>query len=101
MEPYVNELTSKKRKSFVAKTCLGIQERPHFAHFNMAGAVEGSMGGMVSEETETTLMFQCIPLYTLLLSIGNPTINWFILDIEGAEYQVREQCNVKSQDEFI
>ena len=55
MEPYVNELTSKKRKSFVARTCLGIQERPHFAHFNMAGAVEGSMGGMVSEETTRRL----------------------------------------------
>ena len=31
---------------------------------------------------------QCVPLNTLLLAMGNPTVNWFILDIEGAEYQV-------------
>ena len=24
----------------------------------------------------------------MLLALGNPTVNWFILDIEGAEYQV-------------
>ena len=27
-------------------------------------------------------------MYTLLLAMDNPTVNWFILDIEGAEYQV-------------
>ena len=34
------------------------------------------------------MTLQCVPLYTLLLAMGNPTVNWFILDIEGAEYQV-------------
>ena len=34
------------------------------------------------------MTLQCVPLYTLLLALGNPTVNWFILDIEGAEYQV-------------
>ncbi len=32
--------------------------------------------------------FQCFPLYSLLLAMGNPTVNLFILDIEGSEYQV-------------
>ena len=31
------------------------------------------------------MTLQCIPLYTLLLAMDNPTVNWFILDIEGAE----------------
>ena len=31
---------------------------------------------------------QCFPLYSLLLAVGNPTVNLFILDIEGAEYLV-------------
>ena len=30
------------------------------------------------------MTLQCVPLYTLLLALGNPTVNWFILDIEGA-----------------
>ena len=53
--------------------------------------MKGAMGGLVKEKTETSLRFQCIPLYTLLLAIGNPTVNWFILDIEGAEYQVLKE----------
>ena len=42
-------------------------------------------------ETETTVLFQCVPLYTLLLALDNPTVPWFILDIEGAEYQVESE----------
>lgn len=30
----------------------------------------------------------CVPLYTILLTIGNPTIDYFSLDIEGAEIGV-------------
>ena len=33
-------------------------------------------------------MQQFIPLYSLLLSVGNPTVNLFVLDIEGAEFEV-------------
>ena len=51
MEPYVNELTFKKRKSFVARTCLGTQRRPHYAQLDMAGSVKGAMGGLVKEKT--------------------------------------------------
>ena len=46
------------------------------------------MGGIVPEKTDTTFQHQCIPLYTLLAALGNPTVHWFILDIEGAEFQV-------------
>jgi hypothetical protein len=28
---------------------------------------------------------QCIPLYSLLLAMGNPTVNLLVLDVEGAE----------------
>ena len=31
---------------------------------------------------------QCFPLYSILLAVGNPTVNYFSLDIEGAEYLV-------------
>ena len=32
---------------------------------------------------------QCFPVYTVLLALGNPTVHYFSLDIEGAELQVR------------
>ena len=33
---------------------------------------------------------QCLPLYTLLLAMGNPTVDFFSLDVEGAEIKVLE-----------
>ena len=68
------------------------------------------MAGLVPREDQTnkdrkgTTRHQCIPLYTLLLAINNnnnnsndinntinstiPTINYFSLDVEGAELEV-------------
>ena len=31
---------------------------------------------------------QCLPLASLVLAMGNPTVHYFSLDIEGAELQV-------------
>ena len=31
---------------------------------------------------------QCMPLYTILLAMGNPTVHFFSLDVEGAEFPV-------------
>ena len=31
---------------------------------------------------------QCLPLYSLLLAVGNPVVDLLSLDIEGAELQV-------------
>ena len=33
---------------------------------------------------------QCFPIYSLLLAMGNPTVNLFVLDIEGFELAVLE-----------
>lgn len=34
------------------------------------------------------IRMQCFPLYSILLALGNPTVDLFSLDIEGAELQV-------------
>ena len=34
------------------------------------------------------LPMQCLPLYTILLALGNPAVHHFSLDIEGAELPV-------------
>ena len=28
---------------------------------------------------------QCFPLYSILLALGNPTVDYFSLDVEGVE----------------
>lgn len=37
-----------------------------------------------------TIRVQCFPLYSILLALGNPTVDVFSLDIEGAEIKVLE-----------
>ena len=87
-------LAYKNRRASLASTCLAVQPRPHYVHFaNSTALVDEetdlrSMGGIVPQEGPGTFTLQCVPLYTLLLALGNPTVNWFILDIEGSEWTV-------------
>ena len=30
----------------------------------------------------------CLPFYSILLAMGNPTVDYFSLDVEGAELQI-------------
>ena len=46
------------------------------------------MAGLVPEPTESSYKMQCLPLYSILLAHGNPTVHYFSLDIEGAELGV-------------
>ena len=54
------------------------------------------MSGLVPERREEescvkSIDLQCFPLYSILLALGNPTVHYLCLDIEGAEYQVLQQ----------
>jgi hypothetical protein len=55
---------------------------------------EGGMSGLVPKHDEEELSkglsynLQCFPTYSLLMALGNPTVNYFSLDIEGAEFLV-------------
>ena len=54
-------------------------------------------GGIVNSEKVANgvrgkrIRVQCFPLYSVLMALGNPTIHYFSLDIEGAELMVSEQ----------
>ena len=47
-----------------------------------------SMAGLGPQPTDSSFRMQCLPLYSLLLALGNPTVHYFSLDIEGAELGV-------------
>ena len=92
VEPYVNGLLFKKRKAKIVQTCLSLEPKPHYVELDSKielGNNNSAMAGVVKEKTSTSISYQCIPLYSMLAAIGNPTVNWFILDIEGAEFQAR------------
>ena len=44
----------------------------------------------IKKVTKTVIQVICVPLYSILLALGNPTVDYFSLDIEGAEVPVLE-----------
>ena len=85
-----SELTSKKRKAWSVNTCLSTKTSPETVKFSLAETSETTMSGIMSpNDTQTdSVKMQCLPLYSLLLSLGNPTVDFLSLDVEGAEFQV-------------
>jgi len=84
---------SKHRKATSVQTCLSTSGEVETFNFDMTGSVRNestreSMSGLVTHVNEKTIQMQCFPLYTLLLAMGNPTVHFFSLDIEGAEFPV-------------
>ena len=45
--------------------------------------------GHIDDGTMDMFSLQCFPLYSLMVAVGNPTVNFLSLDIEGAEFEVR------------
>ena len=95
VEPLPYNLADKNRKAFVSPVCLSTKTRPEIVSFDLHALRDEnqnpiSMGGIVSDQQQGDDIYkiQCLPLYSLLLALGNPTVNYFSLDIEGAELQV-------------
>ena len=77
------------------RTCLSTKTTPEtvlFSLINMVGEawVSERMNGIVEagEQHGEAVRMQCLPLYSLLAALGNPTVHFLSLDIEGPEYQV-------------
>jgi len=79
---------SRNRKASLLRTCLSAEPKAQIVEFAMDGVKEGSMGGIVTDKRGQTMKMQCFPLYSILQAIGNPTVNFFSLDIEGSEFEV-------------
>ena len=51
----------------------------------------GQVSGWAKSEVEKKakdIKVTCLPLYSILISMGNPIVDFFSLDIEGAEHLV-------------
>ena len=88
---------SRQRKASSIQTCLSTEPAATIMHFDPHGSVRNAttreaMAGLVNdaitEGEHQTFEMQCLPLYTVLLAMGNPTVHHFSLDIEGAEFPV-------------
>ena len=85
----------KNRKTQNIQTCFSTTTKPQEVIFDIIGSIRNethreSMGGITNEtrgEGEYIKM-QCFPMYSVLLALGNPTVHYFSLDVEGAEFPI-------------
>jgi len=88
-----SEGQEKHRKATSIQTCLSTSTKPEIMDFDPVGSVRNetsreSMSGLVTSPGPTTYKIQCLPLYSILLALGNPTVHYFSLDVEGAEFPI-------------
>lgn len=99
-------LLQKGRKSYSIGNCLALKNTPEIVHFDATTIFGGIIqDGYVkpgdnipsndrenqkklAEPTRRTIKMQCFPIYSMLLAVGNPVVDYMSLDIEGAEYGV-------------
>ena len=82
--------------------CLSINDYPRKMDFDAASVLGGVVApdhipseriqrhwkAFPKEKGHSHYKTQCIPIYSLILATGNPTVDYLSLDIEGAEIQV-------------
>lgn len=95
-----DNLVTKNRKAWSVQTCLSTQQTPETVNFSLSETSKSTMSGIMggNETQGDTVEMQCLPLYSLLLALGNPTVDFLSLDIEGAEFQVLKNIPWKSVD---
>jgi len=89
---------TRHRRATSLQTCLSTTTRAANLQFRLSGTVKDhgaglqAMAGLIPESTveegDESIKIQCLPLYTILLALGNPAVHHFSLDIEGAELPV-------------
>lgn len=107
-------LLTKQRKAWSINSCLSIHKYPEQMTFDGADVYGGVVSGdvrlpsgllkmrdTVPTEKRNRYTVQCLPLYSILLALGNPTVDLLSLDVEGAELAVLrtlpwEEVNIRS-----
>ncbi|XP_057367958.1 uncharacterized protein LOC130688956 isoform X2 [Daphnia carinata] len=102
-----NQLTSRNRKAYTSPVCLSTKPYPMEVVYNatigtMSFIAEGNKdvqhkkSDLTDNNDETSIKkdtadiynMQCFPLYSLLIAIGRTQVDYFSLDVEGAEYKI-------------
>ncbi|XP_046632872.1 uncharacterized protein LOC124312410 [Daphnia pulicaria] len=89
-----DKLISRNRKAFSLPTCLSTKPYPIQVTFDStlgsgSSIVEKTQKGE-AKNAENIYTVQCFPFYSILLAIGRTDVDYFGLDVEGAEYKVLE-----------
>ena len=113
---YLNQIIKKKRNVWVFPYCLSPIKAPTVVEFdamaelggiiNYVDGVKKAPGNINTNFTSAylgpswrkTIKVQCFPIYSVLRALGLPTVHYFSLDIEGAEYPVLQTIPFREVD---
>lgn len=82
-------LIKKHRKAFIINACLNTEKHPGIRTFKQAQNT-GRIVENKQQPPKGEVNVQCFPLYSILLALNRTTIDFFSLDVEGAEIPVME-----------
>ena len=90
----IERLKQVHRKAWIVPTGLSIKNETMEVEFGDWGAV----GQIVDESVKNskfgkfgkahTIPIMCLPLYSILQALDNPTVDFFNLDVEGYEFEI-------------
>jgi len=99
--PYsFSQLMTKNRKAYSINACLSPTPYPQQIQFDamentlLSGlkvdgkSVRDNWKSDHNRKVKDSVTAQCFPFYSILLAIGNPTVHYFSLDVEGVEVDV-------------
>ncbi|XP_013399119.1 uncharacterized protein LOC106165457 [Lingula anatina] len=94
-DPWTFEaLIQKNRKAYVVNTCIAIGKSPERTEFTFAselGGIAKKSAAVPKAEAGSvrgTGRIQCFPILSLLAAVGQTHVDYFSLDVEGAEIEI-------------
>lgn len=82
------QITKKNRKAWTVNGCLSTKPYPNVVMFMQSYNVGKITDLETGQNKVNHVAVQCLPLYSILLALNTTTIDYFSLDVEGAEMKV-------------
>ncbi|XP_065351451.1 uncharacterized protein LOC135946904 [Cloeon dipterum] len=85
----IQEVVQKRRKAWLAPTCLSLKRKPQLVKYMQARNIGRILGTKEHDNFKGSLTdLLCIPITTLLLALDKKRVDYFSLDVEGNELDV-------------
>ncbi|XP_013396864.1 uncharacterized protein LOC106163737 [Lingula anatina] len=88
------KITKKHRKSYIINTCLSPRPHPERMEFTYASELGGigETGHVLPDYAQDAIRGkgfpQCFPIHSILAALGVTHVDYFSLDVEGAEVEI-------------
>ncbi|XP_014261527.1 protein Star-like [Cimex lectularius] len=95
------EMLRKNRRAWLSPCCVSINPYPEIVQFEQnknMGKIVGTGVNNDKKESTSTVDVQCFPLYSYLLALNRTRIDYFSLDVEGAELAVLKTIPFQALD---